>query len=389
LSAVPARIRILFGCNPALGHWYPLAPLALAARDAGHDVRVASGEGLRAAVEHAGLRLEAMGPADLVSVIERVDRRPIEVWKRVFSDRIAEPLARGVLELAEQWRPDLVIHEDSELGTWIAADRLGIPHVVLQATAWRPVIYRASIEPQNRIRSSLGLPVDPRLDGLFRHRFLATRPPSLHEADSPYPPTAAPLRPVAFDRSAGESLPSWLHAPDGASRRRPRVVVTFGTAFAGGHDVIARILDGLGREPIDVIYTLGPSGDPGLLKRLPANVRAERYVPMSLLLPRCDALVFHGGSGTMLAALGAGLPLVIVPVGADQHDNARVCVAAGAARQLKSAEVTPESIVEAVGDVLEDRRYRERALGIRGEIESMPTPAATLTSLEELVTSQG
>ncbi len=66
-----------------------------------------------------------------------------------------------------------------------------------------------------------------------------------------------------------------------------------------------------------------------------ANVIVERYIPQGDVLPLADAVVCHGGSGSTLAALAHGLPLVLVPAGADQFDNAAACVAAGAAIELQ------------------------------------------------------
>ena len=82
---------------------------------------------------------------------------------------------------------------------------------------------------------------------------------------------------------------------------------------------------------------------------VPRGVSVCAYVPMSELLPAADLVAFHGGSGTMLAALAAGTPMLIVPFAADQPDNADRCLAAGVARVL-----TPEGLdAGAVKDAVE------------------------------------
>ncbi|MHB8893539.1 MAG: nucleotide disphospho-sugar-binding domain-containing protein, partial [Candidatus Limnocylindrales bacterium] len=124
-------MRIAFATHPALGHLLPLVPLAQAARDAGHDVRVIGGASLVDATRDAGLPHVVSGPPDLPSVFARVAERQgltgrrlaAATWKGAFAGILAEAMAAGTLELAETWRPDLVVHEDSEQGSWIAAER--------------------------------------------------------------------------------------------------------------------------------------------------------------------------------------------------------------------------------------------------------------------------
>ena len=92
-----------------------------------------------------GCGTSSAGPPDLPSVFARVPERDglsgrrlaAATWAHAFGGVIAGALAGALLDLAREWRPDLVVHDDSEQGTWIAAERLGIPHVSLQATAWR------------------------------------------------------------------------------------------------------------------------------------------------------------------------------------------------------------------------------------------------------------
>ena len=83
-----------------------------------------------------------------------------------------------------------------------------------------------------------------------------------------------------------------------------------------------------------MVVTVGNLNDPAALGNSRANVHVEQWLPLAPLLPRCAAVLCHAGTGTTLAALAAGLPLVLVPQGADQFDNAQACERAGAARVL-------------------------------------------------------
>ena len=105
-------------------------------------------------------------------------------------------------------------------------------------------------------------------------------------------------------------------------------------------DKFAPLLAGLAKMDLDVVVTVSNLNDPSALGNSRANVYVEQWLPLAPLLPRCAAVLCHAGTGTTLAALAAGLPLVLVPQGADQFDNARACERAGAARVLVPDQVT-------------------------------------------------
>ena len=111
--------------------------------------------------------------------------------------------------------------------------------------------------------------------------------------------------------------------------------------------------------------------------------------PLAALLPRCDAVLCHAGSGTTLAALTAGLPLVLVPDGADQFVNAESCRKAGVARTLTPDRTTPAAVRDAVTAVLSTNSgERAAARQVAREISAMPAAAAVARQLEELVTAK-
>jgi UDP:flavonoid glycosyltransferase YjiC (YdhE family) len=115
-------------------------------------------------------------------------------------------------------------------------------------------------------------------------------------------------------------------------------------------------------------------------------VHVERWLPLAALLPHCDAVICHAGTGTTLGALVAGLPLVLVPQGADQFDNARACERAGAARVLLPEEVSPGAVREAVRQVLPDGSpYRRAARALAADIAEMPSAAQIARELHSVV----
>ena len=153
--------------------------------------------------------------------------------------------------------------------------------------------------------------------------------------------TAHLLRPEVFDRSEVADLPNWLEDLDD----RPVVYVTFGTVYNNIEGIFEPILAALADEPLNVIVTTGVGGAYNIANP-PANVHVAEYIPVSQLLPRCDAAVTHGGYNTVIAALGSGVPLYAVPLGADQPYNARRCVELGVA--LSAAPTDSDDPVGAV-----------------------------------------
>ena len=132
-----------------------------------------------------------------------------------------------------------------------------------------------------------------------------------------------PLRPVALDAVGDEGLPTWLaELPP-----RPNVYLTLGTVTNSDRRVFSAVFEGLKDEPLNLIITVGENNDPTGLGPLPLNARnSARYIPQPLLLPRCQAVMSHGGSGTLLATLSHGLPHLMIPQGADQYVNAALCL---------------------------------------------------------------
>jgi UDP:flavonoid glycosyltransferase YjiC (YdhE family) len=103
------------------------------------------------------------------------------------------------------------------------------------------------------------------------------------------------------------------------------------------------------------------------------------------VLPHCDLVVSHAGSGTFLGALGLGLPQLCLPQAADQFRNSDACVRAGAGIALHPDRATPAAIRDAVSALLVQQTYRTRAAALQAEIEAMPSPAEVIAVLRALV----
>ena len=216
----------------------------------------------------------------------------------------------------------------------------------------------------------------------FRYLILTPAPRSFIDATQPLPATAHLMRYVPFDVGPGaeEQVPRWIRTLEA----RPTIYATLGTVNNRTSGLAAAIIDALRDEPINLIFTIGPNADPAELGEQPPHVRVERYMPQSLLLPFCYLVVCHGGFGTVLTALSAGLPLVIIPIAADQPDNARRCAELGVAEGISPERRTPEAIREAVRTVIRNPRYRRNAKRLRDEMRDVPNFNHAVDLLEQL-----
>ncbi|MEO1643926.1 MAG: nucleotide disphospho-sugar-binding domain-containing protein [Chloroflexota bacterium] len=98
----------------------------------------------------------------------------------------------------------------------------------------------------------------------------------------------------------------------------------------------------------------------------------------------CDLVISHGGSGTVIATLAHGLPMVLMPMGADQINNASRCQSLGFGEVLNVMTMTSSDIAETVNRVLADTSYRKVAEGLKAEMDKLPPPTYAVFLLERL-----
>jgi MGT family glycosyltransferase len=164
---------------------------------------------------------------------------------------------------------------------------------------------------------------------------------------------------------------------------RPLVYLTLGTVNRDSA-LVGHLLEALAPMDLRVLVTVGPKGDPDALGQQPSNVAVERFVSQAAVLPLCDAVVSHAGSGTVLGTLALGLPQVCVPQMADQFRNSAVVERVGAGVVLRPGEAGPDALSAAVQAVLRAEEYRQSAATLAAEIAAMPSPAEVVPRLEAL-----
>jgi UDP:flavonoid glycosyltransferase YjiC (YdhE family) len=381
-------MRVLFTSQAGSGHWRPLLPLSLALQEAGHSVAFATTPIACQAITPYGLACFGVGADEWLNE-DRLSRRRTpgvlpqagQVWQDIFVRTRARRCLPDLLALCRSWKPDLIIRESTEFAGCIAAEVLDLPDATMQVGCWRPELHRLVGPDLDQLRAEVGLPPDPEQRMLVRNLMLFQVPPSFIEPSRPVPATARPMRYAPFDHGPEESaLPEWI-AQLGT---RPTVYATLGTVYNDAPGVLAAIVAALREEPINVIVTIGPNQDPAAFGEQPPHVQIERYLPQSLIVPRCDLVLCHGGFGSMLTALREGLPLVMMPIAADQPENARRCAELEVAEVIAPENRTPEMIRETVRTVLTNARYRRNAARLRDEMAAAPPLQHTVALLAQL-----
>jgi UDP:flavonoid glycosyltransferase YjiC (YdhE family) len=389
-------MRVLCSTTPMDGVFGPFIPLGRALVEAGHEVVVASGANLRSRAEENGLEFAEAGLPAMAGVIAAM--ADPEVKTAPPGDRIRFPAAMfgavhpaaklpALRDLSESRPFGLIAHPPVDVSGPLLAAELGLPSVCYGfGQPFDPAVVAAMATRSRPLWETAGLQPDP-YGGIYRGVYLDPRPPMLRgPATVPAAHGTHPIRPeIPGDPAA--ALPAWADALG----RHPVVYVSLGTApLFNQPEKFAPLLAGFTGEAVEVVVTVGDLNDPTALGELPPTMHVEKWLPLSPLLPRCDTVVCHAGTGTTLAALAAGLPLVLVPQGADQFDNARACQRAGAARILMPDQVTPAAVRDAVWTVLrDDSSGRADARALAAEISAMPSAAEVVNELISIADRPG
>jgi MGT family glycosyltransferase len=165
---------------------------------------------------------------------------------------------------------------------------------------------------------------------------------------------------------------------------RPLVYVSFGS-IAGtmpmADALFAAVFEAAAELPAQVLLTLGQrDADIDALGPMPPNLQVAAWVNPADVLPQASVAVSHGGFGTTLGALAAGVPLVVVPLFGDQPDNARRVEAIGAgvvvwpegADEPMRSGFDPTALRDVVATVLEDPAYRRVASELAADMAALP-----------------
>lgn len=357
-------MRVLVVAAPLIGHVFPLVPLTRALRAAGHEVLVATaGDGLRVAA--AGLPVRNVAPGFRFSraATRAVLRRPFLIRAELAGragtrmvghlfGAVNDALTDGVLAAGREWRPDRIVFEPLAAAGAVAAAGLGVPGILHENSLYDGPELLAAI--RMRGRPELAAPA----------AVIRIAPASVARRS-----THLPMRFVPYG-GEGE-LPDWLAAPP----TRPRILVSRSTVAQPGPDrttpLVLRAAAGVAAD----VVLIRPASD----RKLPSNVRTADWVPIPAALAAGATIVHHGGAGTTLTALHAGVPQLIVRGAGDRRFNAELVAARGAGIAADERDISASLLNRLITDPLPASTSRE----VRAEIAAMPPPEDLVEAIRQ------
>lgn len=264
-------------------------------------------------------------------------------------------------DLIGEYQPSLVVYEAMAVGAAAAAQQRAVPSVCvgIGQWSWFPELLHSTVAE----RYGLDRP-----HAVLADAYIEVFPRSTWSHHRGALPVSQLMRPVGSSVPAS-LVPDWLLA----ARERPRVYLTLGTVSYGATHALEAALDVLDDRDVDVLVVVGPEGDPSALRARSSRVHVEKFVDQAGVLSRVDAVVHHGGTGTLLAAFAAGLPQVLMPQGADQFMNAELMPTTGAGRAFYP-DMPPSDLAAAIDDALGADATRAAADRIAQEVAAMPPP---------------
>lgn len=393
--------RILFTTWEGGGHVQPMLLVASGLRARGHQVLVLSdacNAADAAALDlpfrpwrHAPSRPDKTAASDLLRDWEADN--PMESVSRLCDRVIAGPAAlyaRDVLEALDAAPFDLVVSQELLFGPMMAAEKAGVPLALFCANVWpfptlpglppfgagmapaetdqdvmlhqmvgqtTRTIFQIGLPALNLAREGLGLPP---LADLFEQ--LAVARSILLGTSEAFDFAPDPLaEPFAYAGPyVGDpvGVQAWA-SPWPAGDDRPLVVVTSSSLYEAQEDLLKRTIAALAGLPVRAVVTLGPALE---LADFPGseNVLVVASASHEALMAQAVLFVTHGGHGSVIRPLMAGLPLLVLPGLRDQRDNAQRIVHRGAGLMLER-DASPEAIAGAVKALLAEPAYARAA----------------------------
>ena len=372
-------MRVLLSTTSGAGHFRPLLPVARALQRAGHEIACSAPVEAGPMVEREGLRhlpFEGVPPdhPDRVAAFGQAPTLPPAearqlVGSVVFGRLNTTYALPGAQAAVASFGPDLLVHETGESAGRLAAEAAGIPVVGVNPSLSIAAFVTAIADGIAPLRTSLGL--HPDADGS-----VALAAPCLSWFPDGFDIPGAPFGDVR--RHADPDAPAG--ADDG-----DLVYVTLGSEAAAlpfFPPVLRAAVEGALAAGHRVLVSTGKAVDPDPLAGLEGDLTVETWVDQAEVLRRARVVVCHVGAGSTLGALAAGVPIVAVPLFADQPLIAERVAATGCGRVVQPGPSLADQVADAVGELAE--RPPEASARLAADIAALPPIDDAVPWLEAL-----
>jgi glycosyltransferase len=382
-------MRFLFITTGSQVTVYAVAPLATAVRNAGHEVLLAANEPLMQYAEAIEVPAVSIVPGPIrhflmASRSEDARTAPRDLREEMLDfgrgfAKMASAELDPLLDLAEDWPPDVIVGGSMSYAAGLLATRLEVPYVrqieyLRVPTRGVDPVAEEGLRPELERLGLAGLP-DPDL-------YIDACPPSLRPSPNP---TAQPMRWIP--RNPQRRLEPWMYTrPKG----RPRVLITSGTHFRMFSGSSLRHLTGqLALAGAEVLIAAPEKAAEELGAEL-SDVRIG-WIPLDVVAPTCDLAVHHGGATTSMTVMTAGAPQLIMPPNSHTKAIAQALSDFGAALTVTPEQQEPdqdpaEAFAAGCREILSTPRYGQQAQALAKEIATLPTPSEIVHTIATLVT---
>jgi len=394
-------MRVLLTSRPLWSHLMPMVvPVAWALQAAGHEVAVATGTTLGGELRRAGLRHLAMprmlaasqmgtDPTYARRVGLSLDGVPLPELARMERGAMFGRLFAGVTAAraaedmaASEFQPDLVVRECTELGGYLLAEQLGLPCVTLDIAPLVQARHPGMLPWLNDSHAAIGLPSVEHASAVTGAMWVSWLPESWYPEDLRSPAHA-------YYRTPGEPGEVLDQAIVELPADRPFVLGTLGSnTWVTPREKLPlrHIVEALGSLHCTAVVALGreyaaPADWPG---PRPDNVHLVSFAQQRLLLSSCDLFLTHAGFNAVRESLTAGVPMVALPMHAEQPANAQRLFELGVGLAVRPEKANAATLASACQWVLDDPAVRRAARGFQRQILGLPgidELVADLTSL--------
>ncbi len=410
-------MKILLFPYGSLGDVLPYLGVGIRLQQRGHDVTLATSGYFADLVQRAGLAFHGIGTAEEYERIatRHKDFHPIRFSRLYAQDMLLPHMLKYFTAIESLATSEtLLVSSSMAKGARLAHEALGLPLVTLQlhpmgfwsryqspklgrgplSGDWVPgwvqsLKHRAIIKflydrrllgPINQLRTQLGLsPIRSMTEMSFSPQRIVAMFPDWFAPPQPDWPaqvvnTGFPLWDLDDAPALDPDLEEFLAAGD------PPLVFTPGSYIGNARtyfEAVATACRLLGRRGL--LCTRLHHQIPDVL---PHGVRHLDYAPFSLLLPRCGALISHGGIGTLSAALAAGIPQIVKPMFADQFDNAARLQRLGVGETLWRKNFRGETVAQLLDRLLSSAQVQERCRELAQRLRGQDALGATCDLIE-------